>query len=194
MVSLLSRPFTTPGTGRLAISVWLRVANPAQQPPLRLALEGNLHGRVFYRCAQVGQAPAGGPAVPIFPQWGRYVSQVDDLPLEGLTSLRVRFDLMGPGEVWIDDIQLYHLLFSRAEMVELSKLITLADVKLQSRQIGDCLQLLDGYWPQFLEENVPLPPTPPSETAKDRPPEEKPPERTGWFDRMKEWLPKSVRF
>ena len=99
---------------------------------------------------QVGLAPAGGQAVPILPQWGRYVSQVNDLPLEGLTSLHVRFDLMGPGEVWIDNVQLYHLLFSRAEMVELSKLITLADVKLQSRQIGDCLQLLDGYWPQFL--------------------------------------------
>ena len=97
-------------------------------------------------------AAGGGQSVPIFPQWGRYVSQVDDLPLEGLTSLHVCFDLMGPGEVWIDNVQLYHLLFSRAKMVELSKLITLANVKLQGRQIGDCLQLLDGYWPQFLEE------------------------------------------
>ena len=42
-------------------------------------------------------------------------------------------------------------------MVELSKLITLADVKLQNGQIGDCLHLLEGYWPRFLEENVPLP-------------------------------------
>ena len=117
------------------------------------------------------------------------------MPLEGLTSLHVRFDLMGPGEAWIDNVQLYHLLFSRAEMVELSKLITLADVKLQSRQIGDCLQLLDGYWPRFLEANVALPPPSPADTAaKDRPADEKPPERTGWFDRMKDWVPKSLRF
>ena len=197
VASLLSRPFAPPSTGRLAISVWLRVADAARQPPLRLALEGKLNGQVFYRCAQVGFGGSGSQAEPIYPEWSRYVSQVDDLPLEGLTSLRVRFDLMGPGEVWIDDVQLYHLLFSRAEMVELSKLISLADVKLQSRQIGDCLHLLEGYWPQFLEENVALPSAPPAaETAasKPKPAEEKPPERTGWFGRMKDLLPKAVRF
>ena len=68
--------------------------------------------------------------------WGQYVFQVDDLPLEGLTSLRVRFDLMGPGEVWIDDVQLFGLAFNRSELVELQKLITLADVKLQERPGG----------------------------------------------------------
>ena len=64
---------------------------------------------------------------------------------------------MGPGEVWVDDVQVFSLAFNSAEMVELSKMITLADVKLQNGQIGDCLHLLEGYWPRFLEENVPLP-------------------------------------
>ncbi len=78
---------------------------------------------------------------------------------------------MGPGEVWIDDVQVFGLAFSPPEMVELSKLITLADVKLQNGQIGDCLRLLEGYWPRFLEENVALPAgTVPSETAATKPP------------------------
>ena len=168
---LVSRPFAAPSTGRLAVSVWLRVADAARQPPLRLALEGKLHGRDYYRFAPVGLTPgAGQPAVPILPQWGQYVFQVDDLPLEGLTSLRARFDLMGPGEVWVDDVQVFCLAFNRAEMVELSKIITLADVKLQNGQIGDCLHLLEGYWPRFLEENVPLPAgAEPSETAAAKP-------------------------
>ncbi len=68
---------------------------------------------------------------------------------------------MGPGEVWMDDVQLFNLAFSRPELVELSKLITLADVKLQNGQVSDCLQLLEGYWPQFLEENVRCPPESP---------------------------------
>ena len=61
---LVSRPLAVPSTGRLAVSVWLRVADAARQPPLRLALEGKLHGRDYYRFAPVGLTPgAGQPAV-----------------------------------------------------------------------------------------------------------------------------------
>ena len=106
---------------------------------------------------------------------------------------------MGAGEVWVDDVQVFSLAFSKPEMVELSKLITLADVKLQNGQIGDCLHLLEGYWPRFLEENVPLPAgaTPPETLAAKpaaHPAEEKPPERSGWLNRVKDLLPDSLRF
>ncbi len=196
---LVSRPFAAPATGRLTVSVWLRTSDAASQPPLRLAVEGKLRGQDYYRYAPVGSAPGPGrPAVPILPGWGRYVFQVDDLPLEGLASIRVRFDLMGPGEVWIDDVQVFNLAFTKPEMIELSKLITLADVKLQNGQIGDCLRLLEGYWPRFLNANVPLPPgAMPSErasAAKQPPAEETPPERSGFLDRMKDLLPESMRF
>jgi hypothetical protein len=108
---------------------------------------------------------------------------------------------MGPGEVWVDDVQIFGLAFSRPELVELSKLITLADVKLQNGQIGDCLHLLEGYWPRFLEENVALQPGmlpggPPADGLATKPPaaEEKPPERSGLLNRMKDMLPESLRF
>ncbi len=160
-----------PATGRLSMAVWLRVADANNQPPLRLALEGKLHGREYHRFASVGMSPGTDqPAKPIRTEWTQYVFQLDDLPLEGLTSLRVRFDLMGPGEVWLDDVQLFGLAFNSSELVELSKLITLADVKLQNGQVGDCLHLLEGYWPRFLEENVPLQPgVVPPETLATKP-------------------------
>ena len=111
---LVSRPFAAPTTGRLSMAVWLRVADAKQQPPLRLAMEGKLHGRDYYRFAPVGLAPGSRPALGAHPtEWGQYVFQVDDLPLEGLTSLRVRFDLMGAGEVWVDDVQIFGLAFNR---------------------------------------------------------------------------------
>ena len=102
---------------------------------------------------------------------------------------------MGPGEVWVDDVQVFCLAFSRAEMVELSKIITLADVKLQNGQIGDCLRLLEGYWPRFLEENVPLPPGAdfPKTAAKPPPAPEQPPQRSGLLERVKDLLPESLR-
>ncbi len=198
---LESRPFAAPSTGRLAVSVWLRVADAKKQPPLRVALEGKLHGRDYYKFAEVGLGENGTKATAILPAWGQYVVQVNDLPLEGLYQLRVRFDLMGPGEVWVNDVQIFCLAFDRSEMVELSKIITLADVKLQQRQVGDCMHLLEGYWPQFLEENVPasafvLPP----ETVSAKPPQpgeekekEKQPDRTGLWNRIKDLLPESLR-
>jgi len=197
---LVSRPFAPPATGRLTVAVWLRTSDRSRQPPLRLALEGKLNGRDYYRYAPVGSAAGPDrPVVPILADWGQYVFQVDDLPLEGLASLRVRFDLMGAGEVWIDDVHTFTLAFTKAEMVELSKLIALADVKLQQRQVGDCIRLLEGYWPRFLEANVPLPPeaaavaasTAPVEPPRD---EKKPPERSGLLNRVKEMLPETLRF
>ena len=104
---------------------------------------------------------------------------------------------MGPGEVWVDDVQLFSLAFANPELVELSKLITLADVKLQNGQVGDCVRLLDGYWPRFLEENVPLPAGAASSeasAAQPRKAEEKPPERSGWLNRIKDLVPESLRF
>jgi hypothetical protein len=197
---LISQPFTPPATGRLSMAVWLRVDAPQRQPPFRLAVEGKLNGRDYYRYAQVGQPPEGGPpAAALGSEWEQFIFQVDDLPLTGLSPLRVRFDLMGPGEVWVDDVQLFSLAFSKPEIVELSKLIFLADVKLQNAQLGDCVRLLEGYWPRFLDENVPLsasliakqpaakkpaPENPPAETA----------ERTGLMDRVKNLIPESLRF
>jgi hypothetical protein len=195
---LASQPLAVPSTGRLAVSVWLRIAHAARQPPLRLALEGKLQGGDYYRFGPVGLAPnAGQQVAALQTEWAQYVFEVYDLPLDGLTSLRARFDLMGPGEVWIDDVQVSSLTFSGPEVLELSKLITLADVKLQNGQIGDCLHVLEGYWPRFLEENVALPAGAVSAetvSAKQRAEEEKPPERSGWLNRMKDALPDSLRF
>ena len=177
--------------------VWLRVADAEEQPPLRLAVEWDRQGR-DYRFAQIGRAAAGQDAVPISDQWAPYIFQVYDLPLEGVSQLRIRFDLMGAGEVWIDDVQLSDLAFSRTELVELSKLITVAHSKLQQGQLGDCLRLLEGYWPRFLEANVPLTPEAVARKSPRAQPDSRPqrqPERTsGVVDRMKGLLPRSLRF
>jgi hypothetical protein len=193
---LISNPIAAPTTGRLSIYVWLRVDSPERQPPFRLAVEGV--GRDYYRYAQVGQpADGGSTAAALGEKWEQFIFPIDDLPLTGLSSLRVRFDLMGPGEVYVDDVQLYSLAFSNPEIVELSKLITLADVKLQYAQLGDCVRLLEGYWPRFLDENVPLAAMTATDRLPKKPAEEhptEPTERTGLMDRVKGLIPESLRF
>jgi hypothetical protein len=196
---LVSRAFAPPATGRLAVSVWLRTPDATRQPPMRLAVEGKTAGRTFYRFAEFGLATEGQATVrPIPVEWGQFVIEVNDLPLESLSAVRVRFDLLGPGEVSIDDVQLCELAFSRVEQKELLKLITPAPVQLQNGQIADCIRLLEGYWPQFLVEYVRLAEAPAARRAEPaanpaRPPQEA--ERSsGLMDRLKNFVPHRLRF
>jgi len=191
---LVGPAFEPPATGRLSMSVWLRVADAARQPTLWLALEGERHGKYYYRYAQVGEAPPGSDrAVPISAQWAEYIFKVDDLPLDGLSELRVRFDLKGPGEVWIDDVALFDRNFSTNENVQLAELITRAHIRLENGQISDCLRLLGGYWPRFLEANVPLP-SAAGVSDGSVPPREEPARKADLMDHVRELLPEKLRF
>ena len=188
--TLRSNSFPTPQTGRLSISLWLRVGDRGEQPAIRLALEGRQDEGLYYRFATVGGRAPG--AASLSTDWSQYIFQVDDLPTDELQDLRVRFDLTGTGEVWIDDIQLFDLAFSPNERVELTKIIGLADLKLKSGQLADCARLLDGYWPHFLVTNVPLTET--SAAAAKAPAPRQPrvetARRPGMLDQMRGYLPK----
>ena len=70
-------------------------------------------------------------------EWLRYSFPVDDLPVEGLQSLSLQLELLTPGEIWVDDVQIFDLHFSEAERYELSKKISSASVKLEAGQLAD---------------------------------------------------------
>lgn len=152
VVWVRSEPFAPPATGRLSVWVWLRVADPKKQPPLRLAVEGRTSGDTYYKFAQVGK---GKDAPLLSNKWAPYLFQVDDLPPSGLFDLRVGFDLMGDGEVWIDDVLVFDAWFYDNERDELQKNIALADVDLGEGRVSDCLKFLDSYWPRFLLAHAP---------------------------------------
>jgi hypothetical protein len=181
--TLHSEPFAVPKTGRIAVSVWLRVDNAANQPEMRLAVEGLPPGRQFYRG---GSAGAGtGTLIPA--QWKQIVFPVDDLPPEGLQQLRFRVDLAGGSSVYLDDVELSDLMFTNSELIQLSKIIALEDFQLNGNQLGDCQYELDGYWPRFLKANVPLPaPIAAAPRPADSPPPDKSASKPGVVDRVKD--------
>jgi len=197
VASLQSHLFPAPASGRLAVSAWLRVDDEQRQPVLRIALEGPEDGRIYYRFAQVGGDGAEG--VRLTRQFKQFVFPIDDLPLEGLAQMRVRFDLIGAGTVWIDDVELFHLRFTKNERVELSKILVAASRALEAGQVADCLHLLEGYWPQFLAANVTPAQAAPIRTARvpERPappPPAEPSEEPGMLDRIREYVPSFLRF
>src|SRR5262249_31227358 len=67
---LVSRSFAAPATGRVSVAVWLRVEDAAQQPSMRLSIEGKLAGQDYYRYAPVGR---GEHVEKLGVEWAQYV-------------------------------------------------------------------------------------------------------------------------
>lgn len=153
-----SDPFRPPRSGRIAVSAWLRVPHEGQQPALRIAIEGKLDGKVYYRPRTVGRMEKGqsqSRVRKISDTWTEFLLLVDDLPVTGLTELRVGFDLMSGGQVWIDNVQVYDTWFQQSEQRELLRSIALAYSHQTNGQVSDCEQFLQGYWPRYLRTFVP---------------------------------------
>jgi len=115
------------------------------------------------------------------------------LPARGLTDLRVAIDLMGPGEVWIDDVQVFDLWFDKNERNELLKKIALASFYLGQGEVVECDQVLRGYWPEFLRRYVSIDETQLAELAKaDRSKPDAAPPAGDESDASPSWLKKMV--
>ncbi len=195
-ITLRSERFDPPQSGRLALSLWVRSDMAANAPGVRVALEGTWREREYLRFAEIG----AGSGAPLKNTWAQYILQVDDLPLDGLSNLGVRIDLLGAGEVLLDDVQLFDLNFTEQERRQFDKQLALADFQLQQGMLGLCYQDLHGYWPRYLLELVPSASAPaqatvkqeapaaplPNETPAPRPPE-KQATKPGAMERVKEF-------
>lgn len=154
-----SEPFTAPQTGRLQLTARICVADAARQPQLRLAIEGRLDGQVYYRRLTFGakERESDPPPSPLSTEWSECSFARLNLPITGLTDLRVGFDLMSDGEVWIDDLRVYDLWLQEAEHDELKKSAATARFQADSGELNECRLFVEGYWPNFLRHNVALP-------------------------------------
>lgn len=183
VVWVRSAPFAPPRSGRLAVGAKIRIARADKQPQLRIAVDD---GRDYYPHVTLGAV-----GKPLSDQWTEYQLFIDNVPAVGVNELRVGFDLMGAGEVWIDDVQVFGLWLDKAEGVELAKRISQTEFLRNKPALDECLGFLESYWPELLEQYVPLPArlaTRPAEALnapsaeKDKP--------SNWRDKVNSILPK----
>ncbi|MBT4158987.1 MAG: hypothetical protein HOD99_09115, partial [Planctomycetaceae bacterium] len=151
LATVRSNPFQPPHTGRLSVAVWLRLPPSVPQPPFRIAVEGVENGEQYYRFAPVGSAAGGRP---LQEGWNRFVLQVTDLPSDPNESLRLRFDMLGPGVVEIDGVEVYDLIFNQSQQNELHALLDEMESELAAGSTARVLSRLEGYWPRFLQATV----------------------------------------
>lgn len=186
VATLASLPAAPPPSGVLLLSVWLRAEGTGTTAPLRLAVEGTRNGPAYYRFAAVGGTP-NGPRLDA--TWRSFLFRVDDLAGAGLKDVRIRFDLMGPGEVWVDDVQLSSVLLTSPDLIHLRKHLATARFALEAGRGADARRLLTSYWPRILAREAPIvqtivPDVEPAAAPPSAPPASVETTNRSWYDRM----------
>lgn len=191
-----SQSFPLPKTRRISVQAWIRTKDASRQPPLRMAIDGRVRLMIdgqlappiqYYRPSPLGTdidglttlRPTTRKVEAVSQEWtsSPFLLPLTDLPVSGTGELSVGFDLLGPGEVWIDDIQISDSYFEPVERNELLKNVASLHFQLPANAWRDGQPFLNGYWPRFLLETVPptrvtqatspaeRPATPPAGTA-----------------------------
>ena len=146
--------FAPPETGRLSITVWIK-STQVQQPPLRLAIEGQTRHSTYYRFGAIGALAPDSEVNQIDQQWRRFAVHFDDLPTDELIDLRVGFDLMGAGEVLIDNVKVYDRWFDEKDAAAMTQLFASAlELSSQAESFESCRKIVEGHWARFLDQYI----------------------------------------
>ncbi len=197
--TLVSHPFDPPPTGRLTVRLHWR---PAQYGPrIRLSVEGKtLWNEVLVLGETVTMPPGAETRASQQADFHFVDLELSDIPVGDLQAIRLRVDLLDPGEVWFDDVLLTQLAFNRVELVELMKLVAPAEAQIAQGRYAEALRLLESPWARFLKRHVPLgvpsEAEPPLAVVADSPnPPAPPPESTSAnpLSRLWEWIPRRLR-
>ena len=158
-VWIRSNRFSVPNTGRISVTAYLKIEDPSTQPPLRIAIEGETQSSTYYRFGNVGSLAPETSSKQIDSQWRKFVVHFDDLPTEGLRDLRIGFDLMGQGTVWIDDVAVHDRWFDGNDVKAITQLLAGAAPLMETpHSFESCRRILESYWPQFLDYYIDIEP------------------------------------
>ena len=150
-----SNRFNVPNTGRLSVTAYLKVEDLENQPPLRIAIEGETQHSTYYRFGVVGSLAPEAEAKQINGQWRRFAVHFNDLPTVELRDLRIGFDLMDKGTVWIDNVSVHDRWFDGNDAKAMTQLLAGAAPLMDNpSSFEGCRRVLESYWPRFLDEHI----------------------------------------
>ncbi len=154
-VWIRSNRFSPPDTGRISVTAYLKIEDLATQPPLRIAIEGETQHATYYRFGVVGSLAPEDASKQITNQWRRFAVHFDDLPTGQLRDLRIGFDLMGKGTVWIDNVTVHDRWFDGNDAKAITQLLAGAAPLMENpKTYESCRRILEGYWPKFLDHYI----------------------------------------
>ena len=171
--TFLSQPLPIPATGRLGVSMFVGVPADYKVLPMNVILSAKYRDKPYYRNVPVGETlmqrlanvePKNGV------RWHRLVVPFERLPTESLEEVRIGVQYLDSGTVWLDDITLYQVLFSANEILDLKKMLVVAQGRCSDERVSDLISLLEGYWMQLLFQYAPVSQISPPPVLVPKPP------------------------
>lgn len=142
VVSLRSGSVDLPATRRLAVTAWMRVDPAAPPATVWLVMEGKYQGQPFSHHVEVGSNAQTAGLPPLGSDWKPVTLQLDELPTDGITDLRVGVDLRGAGDVWVDRFQIHDMWLTDAELEALLTRVDKAQASLAAGELTAVQQLV----------------------------------------------------
>ncbi|MBQ9370603.1 MAG: hypothetical protein IJU03_00255 [Thermoguttaceae bacterium] len=159
---VICQPFPAPTTGRLCVQALVGTNANATSLPLNVCVVGRRNGELFNRRVQLERRLLSEKEKALKDErntgsilWLDAFALFDRLPLDGLDEISLRFELCGPGEVWLDQIRVTKLAFAESEQPELMRIINTAEFRANKSRVIDVMFMLDGYWKKLLQEEIP---------------------------------------
>ncbi len=156
-VAAQSQLFPIPATGQLTVRASIRTSDLAEGSQVLAWAEYDLGQGVVLAYRQFKLAGESG-------QWRTSEVTFDDLPLGGRGQMRIHLQMYGAGNAWIDEVELFDLTFAESQKDNLARRLVGAQIALDKGELVDCQRLIDGYWPRYLVQRLPMP-------GADAPPE-----------------------
>ncbi len=132
--SVLSDPFVPDALSSLTIQAFFRSA-PADAV-IRLWIEGESGGQPYVRRSELS----------VTTRWEGRAVRASDLPLGGLDSARLRFELMTPGVLWIDDLHILGDTTSKSVRLNARRALLAALQAYREQRYADFARLAASHW------------------------------------------------
>lgn len=154
-VAATSDPFRPAGRTALTVRAWVRGDRPDGRA--RIRLEGQAAGRPV--AAQVEVATRA--------EWTEATLNLGSIPPGGLDSARLRFELAGPGRLWVDDVTVTGDAPTESERLYASRDLRAALLAYRDGRLADFARKAGSHWTRFLVDvpAVAADPRPPIRTG-----------------------------
>ncbi|MHB1561091.1 MAG: hypothetical protein ACYC61_26875, partial [Isosphaeraceae bacterium] len=133
-VSVVSAPFAPASQSSLTIQTYLR-SEPANAT-VRVWIEGQSNGQPYVRRSVLEVTSA----------WEPRVVRAADLPASGLDSARLRFEMMTPGKLWIDDLKVGSDAAARSARLNARRTVLAALQAYREHRYADFARLAGSHW------------------------------------------------
>jgi hypothetical protein len=132
--SVISEVFMPNLQSSLDIAVFFRSSAPDSR--VRLWIEGESEGKPYVRRTELD----------VSTKWEMQSVRASDIPPDGLDSARLRFELMTPGVLWIDDLHIRGETSSRSARINAQRMLLAALQAYREQRYADFARLSASHW------------------------------------------------